>query len=90
MTTDLAATKPRTLTAREFHELADVPPEMEWFANIDNPRTKRAYRIDLEDFMAFTGIIQPEEFRQVSRAHVIAWRKKLEGRPRRRAHFPLS
>ena len=80
MTTDLAVTRTRTLTARGFHELADVPPEMEWFANIDNPRTKRAYRIDLKDFMAFTGIIQPEEFRQVSRAHVIAWRKELEGR----------
>jgi hypothetical protein len=25
------------LTAAEFHRLADVPPEVEWFANISNP-----------------------------------------------------
>ena len=26
----------RLLTAAEFHRLADVPPEIEWFANIRN------------------------------------------------------
>ena len=26
----------RLLTAAEFHRLADVPPEVEWFANITN------------------------------------------------------
>lgn len=30
------------LTAEAFHQLANVPPEIEWFANIENPRTKRA------------------------------------------------
>ena len=29
----------RILTAREFQGLADVPPEAEWFANIDNRQT---------------------------------------------------
>ncbi len=68
------------LSRAEFQQLADVPPETVWFANIDNPRTRRAYMIDLRDFMAFVGIGRPEEFRIVSRAHVIAWRKSLEGR----------
>ena len=68
------------LSAREYHELAQVPPEVEWFANIDNPRTRRAYRIDLQDFMRFVGINRPEEFRTVTRAHVLAWRKSLEQR----------
>jgi hypothetical protein len=27
----------RLLTATEFHKLAEVPPEIEWFANITNP-----------------------------------------------------
>ena len=80
MTTTLATTRPRALTARQFHELADVPPEVEWFANIDNARTRRAYRIDLQDFMIFTGIARPEEFRLVTRSHVIGWRKELEAR----------
>jgi integrase/recombinase XerD len=29
------------------------------------------------DFMRFTGIAKPEEFRTVTRAHVIAWRDDL-------------
>jgi hypothetical protein len=33
-----------------------VPHEAEWFANIDNPRTRRAYRIDIHEFMGFVGI----------------------------------
>jgi hypothetical protein len=30
--------------------------------------------------MGFVGIGRPEEFRTVTRAHVLAWRKDLEGR----------
>ena len=33
------------LTRAEFQNLAAVPAEIEWFANIDNKRTRRAYRI---------------------------------------------
>ena len=68
------------LTAAEFHGLADVPPEAEWFANIDNPQTRRAYRNDLREFMAFVGISAAGEFRVITRSHIIAWRKDLEGR----------
>lgn len=70
----------RALTAPEFHQLAQVPPAAEWFANIDNPNTRRAYRNDLKEFMGFVGITAPEEFRLVSRAHVLAWREDLERR----------
>jgi integrase/recombinase XerD len=64
----------RLLTAAEFHQLADVPPEVEWFANLSNPSTR------LRDFMRFTGIGQPEEFRTITRAHIIAWRDELAQR----------
>jgi integrase/recombinase XerD len=70
----------RTLTAPEFHQLAQVPPATEWFANLDNPNTRRAYRNDLKEFMTFVGIASPEELRLVTRAHVLAWRKDLERR----------
>ncbi len=70
----------RTLTAPEFHQLAQVPPAAEWFANIDNPNTRRAYRNDLQEFMGFVGIATPAELRLVTRAHVLAWRKDLERR----------
>ena len=68
------------LTAAEFQNLAHVPAEVEWFANIDNKRTRRAYQIDLREFMHFVNIHRPEEFRIVTRAHVIAWRKLMESR----------
>ena len=67
----------RLLTAAEFHRLADVPPEVEWFANLSNPSTRRAYENAVRDFMRFTGIVRPQEFRTVTRAHIIAWRDDL-------------
>jgi integrase/recombinase XerD len=74
------AIKTRLLTAVEFQRLADVPPEVEWFKNIRNPNTKRAYENAIKDFMLFTGIKRPEEFRLVTPAHVIAWRDDLGDR----------
>jgi integrase/recombinase XerD len=70
----------RLLTAAEFHQLADVPPEVEWFANLTNLHTKRSYEDAVGDFVRFTGIVRPEEFRTVTRAHVIAWRDDLKTR----------
>ena len=70
----------RTLTAPEFRVLAQVPAATEWFVNIDNPNTRRAYRNDLAEFMRFVGIPAPEELRLVTRAHALAWRKDLEQR----------
>ena len=70
----------RALTSAEFSQLEDVPPETEWFANIDNQHTRRAYRNDLKEFMMFAGIRRPKELRLITRAHVIAWRKDLDAR----------
>ena len=73
-------TSKRLLTASEFQNLANVPPEVEWFANIENANTRRAYKNDVQEFMRFAGIHQAEEFRLVKRSHLIAWRKQLETR----------
>ncbi len=70
----------RKLTQEQFQGLAAVPPEVEWFANIRNDHTRRAYKRDVQEFMEFVGIVKPEEFRIVTRAHVIAWRDLLEGK----------
>ena len=67
----------RLLTSAEFHRLADVPPEIEWFANLSNAGTRRIYENAVRDFMRFAGIRRPEEFRIVTRAHVIKWRDEL-------------
>jgi hypothetical protein len=57
----------RALTAAQFQGLAEVPPELEWFANIRNPRTRKACNDDLQDVMRFTGIDHPEHFRRITR-----------------------
>jgi site-specific recombinase XerD len=68
---------PRLLTAREYQALAEVPPEAEWFANLGSKGTKRIYQGDIREFMSFVGIRKADEFRTVTRAHVIAWRDDL-------------
>lgn len=68
----------RALTAEQFHQLADVPAAAIWLANIDNENTRRAYKGDVEHFVSFCGIEHADEFRQVTRAHIIAWRELLE------------
>ena len=57
-----------------------MPPEAQWFANLDSVQTRRAYESDIRAFMAFVGVAQPEEFRAVTRGHVLAWRADLEKR----------
>jgi integrase/recombinase XerD len=70
----------RILTPAEFYDLSDIPPELEWFANLDNNNTRKAYERDVKEFLAFVGLGGPGQLRRVTRAHVIAWRKNLEGR----------
>lgn len=67
-----------SLDDEAFRRLAEIPPEIEWFANLTNANTRRAYRSDVRGFMAFLGIAKPEDLRRVRRPHVIAWRKSLE------------
>jgi integrase/recombinase XerD len=43
-------------------------------------QTRRAYKVDVEEFSRFAGLNAPAELRTVTRAHVIAWRKTLEVR----------
>src|ERR1035438_4425666 len=73
----LAVRPVSTLSDEQFAQLADVPPEAEWFANLSNLNTRRAYRSDVRSFMGFLGIEQSQDLRRVVRAHVLAWRKAI-------------
>ncbi|MBV8362227.1 MAG: site-specific integrase [Deltaproteobacteria bacterium] len=75
-----AADEQYALTPVQFSQLAKVPAELEWLANITNPKTRRVYKIDVGEFSAFARLRHPTEFRVVTRAHVIAWCKHLESR----------
>jgi hypothetical protein len=56
---DLVPIGKETLTPAQYGELADVPRESEWLANITNEKTRRAYKIDVAEFVAFTGLHAP-------------------------------
>jgi integrase/recombinase XerD len=47
------------LTPAQYGDLADVPPELEWLANITNPKTRRAYKDRRRGILAFTGLREP-------------------------------
>jgi integrase/recombinase XerD len=70
----------RTLTDLQYQQLADIPPELEWLANITNLKTRRFYKSDVAEFIAFTGLTDHTALRSVVRAHVIAWRDDLKKR----------
>jgi integrase/recombinase XerD len=69
-----------SLTPEQFRQLSDVLPELEWLANITNAKTRRAYKVDVAEFMRFSGFIETKSLRAVARSHVIAWRKDMESR----------
>jgi site-specific recombinase XerD len=73
----LTVTPTATLSDEQFAQLSDVPPEAEWFANLTNPNTRRAYKADVRAFMAFLGLRGPSDLRRVGRPHVLAWRKAI-------------
>jgi integrase/recombinase XerD len=73
---ELLAPRPGVgLNEAQFSRLADVPPELEWFANLTNANTRRAYQADIRELLGFLGITKREDLRRVTRAHVLAWRK---------------
>jgi integrase/recombinase XerD len=79
MAGDLTISSP-SLTPDQYKGLSDLPPELEWLANITNAKTRRAYKVDVAEFIAFTTLNDHSALRTVTRAHVIAWRKDMEAR----------
>ena len=45
--------------------------------NITNPKTRRAYKLDVAEFSSFTGLTETVQLRTVARADMIAWRKDM-------------
>ena len=44
------------LSDPHFHQLADMPSEAEWFFDIHNHHTKRAYRKAIADFQRVVSL----------------------------------
>lgn len=61
-------------------QLAGVPEEEVWLAGLRSERTRRAYRLDVRDFMQELAIAERDELYRVMPAAVLAWRRSLEER----------
>ena len=77
---ELVPVTKQALTRAEFARLAAVPPEEEWLANITNAKTRRAYKNDVREFIAYAGLGNYGELRSIARAHIIDWRRDMEQR----------
>ena len=58
--------------------LAQVPEEDVWLAGLRSPRTKKAYQLDVADFIATLSISTREQLHEVGSAAVLAWKTVLE------------
>ncbi len=76
--TSLTPSPGTLLTAEQFRRLSDVPAALEWLGNIPNARTRRNYERHATEFARFVGIKHPDQFREVTRAHVIEHRRRIE------------
>jgi site-specific recombinase XerD len=76
----LVADKGRGLTRAQFDQLGAMPSEAEWLANLRNRKTRRAYKADVAEFIAYAGLRDFRALRAIARAHVIAWREDMTRR----------
>src|SRR5947209_3577431 len=73
---DAADAADRLLTAARFQQLAEVPPEIEWIANLGDRATRRAYEAAIGGFMRFAGYRSPRgiPWRDARARHCLARR----------------
>jgi site-specific recombinase XerD len=69
-----------SLSLAQFDAISEMPAAAEWFANLTNQKTRRAYKADVQDLSAFLGITEMSAFSSVVRGHILAWRNDLERR----------
>jgi len=76
----MSGKKKSILTDKSYHTLADVPDEKEFLDNLraKSKQTLRAYKLDIEEFKTYITIHKPQDFRMVTRKHIIDWIKILE------------
>lgn len=58
--------------------LKAIPEERVWLESQQSAQTRRAYRSDVVHFMQTMHIIKTEEFREIDRMAVVAWKRKME------------
>jgi integrase/recombinase XerD len=76
--TDSLPIRPTGTPAKTTIEsLAAIPEEEVWLAKQKSPRTRRAYKLDVQHFLRTLGITASEELRHVDHRAVIAWERYM-------------
>ena len=73
----LALSIDRTLSMSAVAALAELPEEDIWLAKQKSPRTRRAYKKDVEHFLRTLNIGSHAELRNVDHRAVIAWERAM-------------
>jgi Phage integrase, N-terminal SAM-like domain len=60
-----------------FEQLASIPEQEIWLQKQKSPRTRRAYRHDVQHFMRTLAITTPAELRYADHKAVIAWERYM-------------
>lgn len=60
-----------------IESLAAIPEEEIWLAKQKSPRTRRAYKLDVQHFLRTLGVTGLEQLRQVDHRAVIAWERYM-------------
>ncbi len=72
-TASLVEFYPQLPATTPLDALATIPEEQFWLASRKSPRTRRAYRQDVEHFMRTIGIRSVDELRSMDHRAVLAW-----------------
>ena len=65
--------------------LSQIPEELLWRANFNSQATVSTYDDAIKDFVSFLNIRSIDTFRQITHAHVIAYKNYLLGNKKRPA-----
>lgn len=58
--------------------MKSVPEELLWRANFNSDNSIRTYDKAIQNFLGFLGVTTPEQLREVTHGHVIAFKKHLQ------------
>jgi len=78
LSTDLLVEHSDKTPARtRLEALATIPEEEVWLAKQKSPRTRKAYKLDVQHFLRTFGITDHNQLRQVDHRAVIAWERSM-------------
>lgn len=70
-------TRPNSLANVRGKDLAQIPQESVWLANFTSKNTKATYSVSVREFFHFHRMVDQNDLRSSTQAHVISWRDAM-------------